>query len=59
MKIGYPMISSPNLLMLLKGEPNAIMTFTDGKWYAVAPKSVLVRMTEMAILEKAHMSDGR
>lgn len=34
---------------------HAIMTFTDGKWYAVAPKSVLVRMTEMAILEKVHI----
>ena len=38
---------------------HAIMTFTDGKWYAVAPKSVLVRMTEMAILEKADVLDGR
>ncbi|MCG9130329.1 hypothetical protein J5I95_01470 [Candidatus Poribacteria bacterium] len=33
----------------------AIMTFTDGKWYAVAPKSVLLRMTEMAIFEKVHI----
>ncbi len=38
---------------------HAIMTFTDGKWYAVAPKSVLLRMTEMAILEKADVLDGQ
>ncbi len=32
--------------------PHAIMTFTDGKWYAVSPNSLLLRMTAMAILEK-------
>ncbi len=31
----------------------AVTTFTDGKWYAVSPKSILLRMTAMAILEKA------
>lgn len=30
----------------------AIITFVDGKWYAVHPESVLVKMTEMAIIEK-------
>lgn len=30
----------------------AITTFADGKWYAVHPKSVMVKMTEMAIIEK-------
>ncbi|MCY3739688.1 MAG: hypothetical protein OXH00_01570 [Candidatus Poribacteria bacterium] len=30
----------------------AVPTFTDGKWYAVSPKSVLLRMTAMTILEK-------
>ena len=30
----------------------AIITFADGKWYAVHPKSVMVKMTEMAIIEK-------
>ena len=30
----------------------AVTTFTDGKWYAVSPKSILLRMTAMAILEK-------
>ena len=54
MRIGYPMISSPNLFDAIERE-HAIMTFTDGKWYAVSPKSVLVRMTEMAILEKAYI----
>lgn len=31
----------------------AVTTFTAGKWYAVSPKSILLRMTAMAILEKA------
>lgn len=31
----------------------AVMTFIDGKWYAVSPKSVIAQMTEMAIIEKA------
>ena len=31
----------------------AVATFADGKWYAVSPKSVIVRMTQMAIIEKA------
>ena len=35
-----------------------MMTFTDGKWYAVGPDSLLWRMTEMAILEKSDMFDG-
>lgn len=29
-----------------------VTTFADGKWYAVSPHSVLLRMTAMAILEK-------
>ena len=37
----------------------AVTTFTDGKWYAVSPKSILLRMTAMAILEKADMLDGQ
>lgn len=37
---------------------HAIMTFTDGKWYAVSPKSILLRMTAMAILEKADVLDN-
>ena len=36
----------------------AVMTFTDGKWYAVGPDSLVWRMTEMAILEKADLFDG-
>lgn len=36
----------------------AVMTFTDGKWYAVGPDSLVWRMTEMAILEKADVFDG-
>ena len=36
---------------------HAIMTFTDGKWYPVSPKSVLLQMTKLAILEKAHPLD--
>ena len=35
-----------------------MMTFNDGKWYAVGPDSLVWRMTEMAILEKADMFDG-
>lgn len=31
----------------------AVMTLPDGKWYAVSPDSVILRMTDMAILEKA------
>ena len=34
------------------GRDYAIITFTDGKWYAVGTKSILLRMTAMAILEK-------
>ena len=36
----------------------AVMTFTDGKWYALGPDSLLWRMTEMAILEKTNVCDG-
>ena len=35
----------------------AVTTFTDGKWYAVSPNSLLLRMTAMAILEKADVSE--
>ena len=38
--------------------PHAIMTFTDGKWYAVSPNSLLLRMTAMAILEKPDVLDN-
>lgn len=34
-----------------------VTTFADGKWYAVSPHSVLLRMTAMAILEKPNRSD--
>ena len=34
-----------------------VMTLPDGKWYAVSPDSVIWRMTEMAILEKADVLD--
>ncbi len=37
----------------------AVTTFTDGKWYAVSPNSILLRMTAMAILEKADLLDGQ
>lgn len=30
----------------------AVMTFAEGKWYAVGPDSAVWRMTQMAILEK-------
>ena len=36
----------------------AIMTFTDGKWYAVGPDSLVWGITEMAILEKADVLDN-
>lgn len=36
----------------------AVTTFTDGKWYAVSPKSILLRMTAMAILEKTDVFDN-
>lgn len=35
-----------------------MMTFNDGKWYAVGPDSLVWRMTEMAILEKAYVLDN-
>ena len=35
-----------------------VMTLSDGKWYAVSPDSVIWRMTEMAILEKADVLDN-
>ena len=36
----------------------AVTTFTDGKWYAVSPNSLLLRMTAMAILEKTDVFDN-
>ena len=36
----------------------AVTTFTDGKWYAVSPNSIFLRMTAMAILEKADVSEN-
>ena len=36
----------------------AVMTLSDGKWYAVSPDSVIWGMTEMAILEKANVLDN-
>lgn len=35
-----------------------VMTLTNGKWYPVSPDSVIWRMTEMAILEKADIFDN-
>ncbi|MDE0469804.1 MAG: lectin-like protein [Candidatus Poribacteria bacterium] len=35
-----------------------MMTFNDGKWYAVGPDSLVWRMTEMAILEKTDVLDN-
>ena len=35
----------------------AVMTFVDGKWYAVVPDGVIWGMTQMAILEKAIKSE--
>ncbi len=35
-----------------------VMTLSNGKWYAVSPDSVIWRMTEMAILEKADALDN-
>ena len=36
----------------------AVMTLSDGKWYAVSPDSVIWGMTEMAIIEKANVLDN-
>ena len=36
-----------------------VMTFSDGKWYAVSPDSVIWRMTELAILEKEMPRTGK
>ena len=36
----------------------AVMTFTDGQWYAVGPDSLIWHITEMAILEKADLFDN-
>lgn len=35
-----------------------VMTLPDGKWYAVSHDSVILRMAEMAILEKADVLDN-
>ena len=37
----------------------AVITFVDGKWYPVSTKSVIARMTKMAIIEKADMKINR
>jgi len=37
------------------GRDYAVMTFFDGKWYAVGPNSAVWGMTKRAILEKADM----
>ncbi|MCY4404492.1 MAG: lectin-like protein [Candidatus Poribacteria bacterium] len=34
---------------------NVVITFEDGKWYAVSQNSVIVKMTKMAIIEKADL----
>ena len=36
----------------------AVMTLSDGKWYAVSPDSVIWDMTGMAIIEKANVLDN-
>ena len=36
----------------------AVMTLSDGKWYAVSPNSVIWDMTGMAIIEKANVLDN-
>ena len=36
----------------------AVMTLSDGKWYAVSPDSVIWDMTGMAIIEKADVLDN-
>ena len=36
----------------------AVMTLSDGKWYAVSPNSVISDMTGMAIIEKANVLDN-
>ena len=36
----------------------AVMTLSDGKWYAVSPDSVIWDMTGMAIIEKADLLDN-
>ncbi len=36
----------------------AVMTLSDGKWYAVSPGSVIWDMTGMAIIEKADLIDN-
>lgn len=40
------------------GRNYAVMTFVDGKWYAVGPDNIVWRMTVMAILEKSDMLDN-
>ena len=40
------------------GRNYAVMTFVDGKWYAVGPDNIVWRMTRMTILEKADLLDN-
>ena len=37
----------------------AVITFVDGKWYPVSTKSIIARMTKMAIIEKADVKINR
>ena len=37
---------------------SAVMTFIDGQWHAVGPGDLFWRMTKMAILEKADVSEN-
>ena len=48
----------PRSTLLPEEKNNAVMTFINGQWHAVGRGDLFWRMTKMAILEKADMSDN-
>ena len=50
--------SFPRSRLSPEEKDSAVMTFVNGQWHAVGPGDLLWRMTKMAILEKADVSDN-
>ncbi len=48
----------PRSTLLPEEKNNAVMTFINGQWHAVGRGDLFWRMTKMAILEKADVSDN-
>ena len=54
-----PKHSFPRSPLSPEKKDSAVMTFANGQWHAVGPGDILWRMTKMAILEKANITDGK